>query len=143
MQHLDSWMFTILYSRSMNTFAFNPKERFEKQYAYFLRQIRHNDQMWDLIKVGWLIVLLVFFAFVYLYFVSLSSTRGYFLRQAMQERTSASFQQEIVKTEILKIRQENWEKMKEVTIQWGRSYQPTVVKIQLQAPEQGQPQQVN
>ncbi len=116
----------------MNTFAFNPKEKFEKQYAYLLRQIKHNDQMRDLIKVGWLVALLVFFAFVYLYFVSLSSTRGYFLRQAMQERTSVSFQQEIVKTNILKIRQENWETMKEITIQGGRSTQSNVVKIQLQ-----------
>jgi len=115
----------------MNTFAFNPKEKFEKQYAYILRQIKHNDQMWDLIKVGGLVVLLVFFAFVYLYFVSLSSTRGYFLRQAMQERTSISFQQEIVKTNILKIRQKNRENMKEITIQWGRPTQSAVVRIQV------------
>lgn len=120
----------------MNTFAFNPKEKFEKQYAYLLRQIKHNDQMWDLIKVWWLVVLLVFFAFVYLYFVSLSSTRGYFLRQAMQERTSISFQQEIIKTNILKVRQENWESMKEVTIQWWRPTQSNVVKIQLPNPSQ-------
>jgi len=50
----------------------------------------------------------------------------------MQERTSVSFQQEIVKTNILKIRQENWETMKEITIQGGRSTQSNVVKIQLQ-----------
>jgi len=101
----------------MNTFAFNPKEKFEQQYAYLLKQIKYNDQMWDLIKVGGLVFLLVFFAFVYLYFVSLSSTRGYFLRQAIQERTSISFQQEIVKTNILKIRKQNRENMKEITIQ--------------------------
>lgn len=121
---------------TMNTFAFNPKEKFEKQYAYILRQIKHNDQMWDLIKVGWLVGFLVFFIFVYLYFVSLSSTRGYFLRQAIQERTSISFQQEIVKTNILKIRQENRETMKEVTIQWGRPTQSAVVRIQLSEPNQ-------
>jgi hypothetical protein len=127
----------------MNTFAFNPKEKFEKQYAYLLRQIKHNDQMWDLIKVWWLVVLLVFFAFVYLYFVSLSSTRGYFLRQAMQERTSISFQQEIIKTNILKVRQENWESMKEVTIQWWRPTQSNVVKIQLPNPSQEIIEEIN
>jgi len=127
----------------MNTFAFNPKERLEKQYASLLKQIKYNDQMWDLIKVGWLVVALVFFIFVYLYFISLSSTRGYFLRQAIQERTSISFQQEIVKTNILKIRQENRESMKEVTIQWLRPVQSTVVRIQLLSPEEELIEQAN
>lgn len=128
---------------SMNTFAFNPKERFEKQYAYLLKQIKYNDQMWDLIKVGWLVASLVFFVFVYLYFISLSSTRGYFLRQAIQERTSVFFQQEIVKTNILKIRQENRENMKEFTIQWWKPAQSAVVRIQLPSPEQEASNEIN
>ena len=92
----------------MNTFAFNPRAKLEKHYASFLRKMQKNDHLWDLIKVGSLLVALAFFGFMYLYFVSLASTRGYFLRQAMQTRTSISFQQEIVKTQILKIRQESW-----------------------------------
>ena len=39
----------------------------------------------------------------------------------MQERTSISFQQEIVKTQILKIKQDSREAMKDVSIQGGRT----------------------
>lgn len=102
----------------MNTFAFNPRDRFEKQYSYILQKIKKNDQIWDFFKVWWLAFLLLFFILSYLYFVNLASTRGYFLRQAMQKYTSISFQQEIVKTDILKIKQANWEKMKTMSLEW-------------------------
>lgn len=102
----------------MNTFAFNPRDRFEKQYSYILQKIKKNDQIWDIFKVWGLAMLLLFCVLSYLYFINLASTRGYFLRQAMQKHTSISFQQEIVKTEILKIKQFNWENMKSASLEW-------------------------
>ena len=49
--------------------------------------------------------------FFYLRFVSLSSTEWYFLRQANNDLSAASFEYEIVKTEILDQTQKNWEQM--------------------------------
>jgi hypothetical protein len=46
--------------------------------------------------------------FFYLYFVNLSSTRGYFLKQADQQMTTITFKYEILKTKLLAYKQENW-----------------------------------
>lgn len=64
----------------------------------------------DLVKIGSLMTAIVFFFLLYLIYVNLSSTRGYFLRQAMQERDGAAFEYEIVKTQLLKVQQFNREK---------------------------------
>jgi len=119
----------------MNTFAFNPREKFAKHYASLLKRIKKNDHMWDVIKVGSLLAALVFFMFIYLYFVSLASTRGYFLRQAMQRRTTISFQQEIIKTQLLKIRQESREKMRDPSLPINtRNTNTQVTRIVIPAP---------
>lgn len=49
--------------------------------------------------------------FIYLRYVSLSSTHGYFLRKENQNLNNVSFQYEIYKTQILDQRQKNWEKI--------------------------------
>ena len=50
---------------------------------------------------------LVCCGFLYLYFVNLSSTRGYFLKQANQEMVAIDFQYEILKTKLLDYKQQN------------------------------------
>jgi len=45
--------------------------------------------------------------FFYLYFVNLSSTRGYFLKQADQQMTAITFKYEILKTKLLDYKQQN------------------------------------
>ena len=52
-------------------------------------------------------VFLMICAFFYLYFVNLSSTRGYFLKQADQNMTNITFQYEILKTQLLDYTQQN------------------------------------
>lgn len=68
---------------------------------------------------------------MYLYFVNRASTRGYFLRQAMQRRTSVAFQQEIIKTQLLKVRQQNREKLADPSMNTMRLRSPEVVRIQI------------
>ena len=63
----------------------------------------------DLVKIGGLLFVLLFCLFIYLRYVSLSSTYGYFLRQENQKLNNVSFQYEIYKTQILDQRQKNWE----------------------------------
>lgn len=60
-----------------------------------------------MIKVGFLVFGIFLCGFFYLYYVSLSSTRGYFLKQANQEMTSINFQYEILKTQLLEYKQYN------------------------------------
>jgi hypothetical protein len=48
----------------------------------------------------------------------------------MQRRTSISFQHEIVKTQLLKIRQEKWEQMREPTLKdTARNNDNNVIRI--------------
>jgi hypothetical protein len=99
----------------MNTFAFNPREKIGQHYHSFLKRMKQHDYIWDAIKVGILLFGLTFFIFMYLYYVSLASTRWYFLRQATQRRSTILFQHEIVKTQILKIKQTKWQEMRDPT----------------------------
>jgi hypothetical protein len=45
--------------------------------------------------------------FFFLYYVNLSSTRGYFLKQENQEMTAINFQYEIIKTRLIDYKQQN------------------------------------
>lgn len=45
---------------------------------------------------------------IYLYFINLSSTRGFFMKMAQEELNTANAQSDIVKLEIVKEKRENW-----------------------------------
>ena len=44
----------------------------------------------------------------YLYFINLSSTRGFFMRMAQEELNTANAQSDIITLEIVKEKRENW-----------------------------------
>lgn len=48
---------------------------------------------------------------MYLFYVNLASTRGYFLRQERLKQDDIVFQYEILKTKILSHQQQNWDKV--------------------------------
>lgn len=48
------------------------------------------------------------FLFIYLYFINLASTKGYFMKVAQENLNSANAQSDIVKLEIVKEKRENW-----------------------------------
>jgi len=91
----------------MRTFAFIPGQ-VNKVYSWIVSKYKRYDSIVELFKVSALSVFLLICAFFYLYFVNLSSTRGYFLKQANQDMTAITFKYEILKTQLLDYKQQNW-----------------------------------
>jgi hypothetical protein len=93
----------------MNTFAFvrNTEQKTKSWLAKYMK--RHI--VFDMLKIFVLAATFLFILFIYLYYVNLASTRGYFLRQANQNYDAVNFQFEIVKTQLLSLKQENREKI--------------------------------
>lgn len=90
----------------MRTFAFIPGQM-TKTYSWIISKYKRHNTVVDFIKV-WALVFGIFVCWLfYLYYVSLSSTRWYFLKQANQEMTSINFQYEILKTQFLEYKQLN------------------------------------
>lgn len=90
----------------MRTFAFIPGQ-VTKAYTWIISRYKRYDSIVELLKVSALGIFLLICAFFYLYFVNLSSTRGYFLKQANQNITAITFKYEILKTDLLAYKQEN------------------------------------
>ncbi len=90
----------------MRTFAFIPGQ-VNKVYTWIVSKYKRYDGIVELFKVGTLSFFLLLCAFFYLYFVNLSSTRGYFLKQANQNMTTITFKYEILKTKLLDYKQQN------------------------------------
>lgn len=93
-------------------FAFISNNAVKDLYEWRLNKYRFHRQKLDFIKMGLVIFFLLFTAVIYFRFVSMSSTRWYFLRQANNELSSAEFSFEIYKTKVLDLQQENWEQMR-------------------------------
>ncbi len=91
----------------MKTFAFIPCQ-VTKAYSWIVSRYKRYDTLVELFKVASLSFFLVACVFVYLYFVNMSSTRGYFLKQATQDTAAIAFQYEILKTKLLDYKQQNW-----------------------------------
>ncbi len=92
--------------QNMRTFAFIPGQ-VNKVYTWIVSKYKRYDSIVELFKVGALSLFLLLCAFFYLYFVNLSSTRGYFLKQANQNMTTITFRYEILKTKLLDYKQQN------------------------------------
>ncbi len=90
----------------MKTFAFMPGQ-VNRAYAGIVSKYKRYDNIVELAKVGFLAFFLVCCILLYLYFVNMSSTRGYFLKQANQEMVAINFQYEILKTKLLDYKQQN------------------------------------
>ncbi|MCK9467391.1 MAG: hypothetical protein M0P94_03620 [Candidatus Absconditabacterales bacterium] len=95
----------------MKKFAFISTNSIKEYYSFLLNKQKSHKFIIDTIKISGLFVFLALCGFIYLRFVSLASTEGYFLRKANNELASIQFKQEIVKTEILEQTQRNRERM--------------------------------
>ncbi|MFA6256321.1 MAG: hypothetical protein WC606_03990 [Candidatus Absconditabacterales bacterium] len=98
----------------MRTFAFIPGQ-VTKAYTGIISRYKRYDNIVELFKVGSLCFFLLLCGFFYLYFVNLSSTRGYFLKQANQNMTAITFKYEILKTKLLDYKQQNWNSVQSTT----------------------------
>lgn len=90
----------------MKTFAFIPGQM-SKAYTWIISKYKRYDSIVELFKVSGAFIFLLVCGFIYLYFVNMSSTRGYFLKQANQEMTAITFKYEILKTKLLDYKQQN------------------------------------
>lgn len=111
----------------MKTFVFCPSNSIKNKYENILIKYRNQDDFMDLLKIWALMLLFLFSMFVYLRYVSLSSTHGYFLRKENQNLNNVSFQQEIFKIQILDQKQKNREKLNN-----SRSVKKQVVTVNAQ-----------
>ena len=68
---------------------------------------KRQDTIWDIAKIVFLVLVFLIAAIFYLRYVSLSSTRGYFLRQENQNLSNVSFKYEILKTQLLEQKLKN------------------------------------
>ena len=91
----------------MRVFSFVPSNSLKKAYSGLILRYKKYDSTIEFLKVGALVSVFLLAGFIYLYYVNLSSTRGYFLRQETQRLSTISFNFEILKTELLDHRQEN------------------------------------
>lgn len=98
----------------MKTFAFIPGQ-VNKAYNWIVSRYKRYDNIVELFKVGALAFFLLVCTFFYLYFINLSSTRGYFLKQANQNMTTITFKYEILKTKLLDYKQQNWNSIQSTT----------------------------
>ncbi|MFA7298577.1 MAG: hypothetical protein WC010_02935 [Candidatus Absconditabacterales bacterium] len=98
----------------MKTFAFIPGQ-VNKAYNGIVSRYKRYDNIVELFKVGALAFFLLVCTFFYLYFINLSSTRGYFLKQANQNMTTITFKYEILKTKLLDYKQQNWNSIQSTT----------------------------
>ena len=85
----------------MRIFAFIPGQ-VNKAYTWIISKYKRYDSIVELFKVSGALAFLFICGFIYLYFVNMSSTRGYFLKQANQEMTAITF-----KTKLLDYKQQN------------------------------------
>ncbi len=92
----------------MNIFAYvhQSKKWIKKNRLH--KYIQHNGIV-DIIKIWILVLTLLFVIVIYLYYVTLASTRWYFLRKANQENKKIQFEYEILKTDLLEYKQKNRE----------------------------------
>jgi hypothetical protein len=90
----------------MRTFAFIPGQ-VNKAYTWIISKYKRYDNIVEIFKVSGALVFLFLCGIIYLYFVNMSSTRGYFLKQANQEMVAINFKYEILKTKLLDYKQQN------------------------------------
>jgi len=90
----------------MRTFAFFPGQM-TKVYTWIVTKYKRYDSILEIVKVSWALLFFLICGIIYLYFVNMSSTRGYFLKQANQEMTAINFKYEILKTKLLDYKQQN------------------------------------
>lgn len=91
----------------MKTFAFVSNNSLKWAYNSLLLKYKRQDTIWDIAKIVFLVLVFLIAAIFYLRYVSLSSTRGYFLRQENQNLSNVSFKYEILKTQLLEQKLKN------------------------------------
>ena len=87
-----------------------------KQYLNLQNKVKQNYKIVDAMKLFVTLFILFFTIWVYWYFVNISSTKGYFLRQEMKHLEEAKFNHSIAQIEVLRLEKDIWENMQSDTV---------------------------
>lgn len=91
----------------IETFVKQSFNFFHTSYKSRLTTYRAKEELWNLIKVGILFGLALFFGGLFLYYVNLASTRGYFMKIESRKLDENKAKSDIIKLEVIKQNKEN------------------------------------
>ena len=95
----------------MKKLVLSSEGAFHQVYQSWLTKYRIKKEFISLIEIILLFLGICFCVLMFLIFVNKSSTEGYFLRKANTNLDNTNFRYEIVKTEILDLEKNNWDKL--------------------------------
>lgn len=104
----------------IKTFAYQSLKSFHKSYTSFLANYRNKEDMRDMIKIWSLFLLFLLFGGLFMYYINLASTRGYFMRLETQKLESNKAKNDIMKLEVIREKKENRDNL----------YTPKVLNLQ-------------
>jgi len=93
----------------IKTFAYQSYSNFHKSYKSWLIKYRERRDLNDVIKVGGLLSLALFFWILFLYYINKASTEGYFMKLATYELNSSKEKSDIEKLEVIRKNKANWD----------------------------------
>ena len=97
----------------MKKLVLSSEWKFHKVYQSWLTKYRVKKEFVTLVEVCMLVFAVLFCGLVFLIYINKSSTQWYFLRQARTTYTNTTFNQDIIKTDILDLKKINRDKLKE------------------------------
>lgn len=99
-----------------------------KQYTCLQEKIKRNYRIINSLKLTITFLIFLMTIWVYGYFVNVSSTKWYFLRQQMQNVEEAKFQNSITQLEILKKEKELWDSI-ENSMELNKPKDPVKLRV--------------
>jgi len=91
----------------IKTFAYQSFNNFHKSYKSWLTKYRERRDLRDMIKIGSLFISASTFWLLFLYYINLASTEGYFMKLANYELNSSKEKSDIVKLEVIRKKKNN------------------------------------
>lgn len=87
-----------------------------KQYIELQKKVRRNNQVLDSLKLLTSVIIFLLIIWVYGYFVNISSTKWYFLRQEMKNLEETKFTHSITQLDILTMERDIWNEIQTVSV---------------------------
>lgn len=92
---------------SIKTFAYQSLSSFHKSYKSWLTTYRNKKGLWDTVKISVLSLGVLFFGGLFLYYINLASTRGYFMKVETWKLENIKAKSDIVKLEVIRKKRAN------------------------------------
>lgn len=95
----------------IKTFAYQSLNNFHKSYKSWLIKYRERNEFREMIKIWALCLASLICLFFFLYYINLASTEWYFMKLATYELNNTKEQSDIVKLDVIRKKQYNWNKL--------------------------------